>query len=133
MKNINLLIFCIISFYTFNSYASAINLTCKDKRTYGFRIDSPLPPEWGDKNFGNTWNIIYDGISDSAEIDGKKVVAVRGNGTVILIDYSANPNSQSLWSYAIHLKQKMVTAAQVNVYDLMGVGIKSRSVEFVCN
>ena len=112
--------------------ADPIDLTCTDKKTYGFRYDSPLTPSWGPETFDSTWKIQYDGSSDQAFIDGKPAMAIKGNGTVILIEYSANRNSQSLWSYAIHLQEQKVAAAQVNVYDLMGVGIKSRSVEFDC-
>ena len=127
--------FLLFSFLLSSSLASAnpIDLNCKDKRTFGYRYDSPLPPKWGDETFNTTWSIRYDGVSDRALIDNKPVMALKGNGTVILIEYSANQNSQSLWSYAIHLAEGRVTASQVNVYDMMGAGLKSRSVEMDCN
>ena len=129
-------IFSILSFAFMISVAGAspIELTCKDKRTVGFRDESSIKsgPEWGDENFYSSWSIKYDGISDQGYIDGKLVAAIKGNGTVILVDYSANQYSQSLWAWAIHLSQRKVTAARVNVYDLQGVGVKSGSVEFDC-
>ena len=112
--------------------ASPIDLTCNDKKVYGFREDSPMAAKWAGDSFGSSWRIQYDGFSDQALIDGKPVMAIKGNNTAILIEYSANSTSQSLWTYAIHLGDKNVAASQVNVYDLMGAGLKARTVEFSC-
>ena len=123
----------LITFFTsFSAMAEAINLTCSDARTYGYRFDAGLPEEWGEEKFNSTWIIKYDGKSETALIDGKEVLALPGSGTVILIDYTFNAQSQSRWSYAIHLSSRKVSASQVNVYDMMGAGVKARSVQFKC-
>lgn len=126
--------FLLLAFVIQSSIAIAnpIDLVCKDTKTHGFRHDGGLAPQWGDETFNSSWRIQYDGFSDQAIIDGKSVMAIKGNDTAILLEYSANQTSQSLWAYAIHLGTGKVTAAQVNVYDLMGAGVKSRNVEFSC-
>ena len=66
------------------------------------------------------------------EIDKKKVPAFFVNDTVIVLEYSTNGQSQSLWSYAINLKSSKIVGSQVNAYNVLGAGLKARSLELTC-
>ena len=115
--------------------AQIVNIQCESVKAIGYRESRNIPDEWSDEGGFNTgWNFSYDVAKDIAFLDGKKVFSFPGNGTVIIIEYSANQQSQSLWSYALHLATKRVTASQVNVYEtnITGEGLKSRSVQLSC-
>ena len=112
--------------------AAAIDMTCKSKKSIGFRNDIASKSEWSEEQFNDTWRIQYDGVSEEALVDGRAATAVKVNNTLILVRYDANETAQSVWSYAIFMPTKEMTASQVNVYDVMGVGLKSRIIEFVC-
>ncbi len=108
------------------------SFTCKDKRTFGFREDDGFAPTWGDEKFNSTWIFNYSGSGNSIQLDNKKVPAFFVNDTVIVLDYSTNGKSQSMWSYAINLKSSKVVGSQVNAYNVLGPGVKARSLEMTC-
>ena len=108
------------------------SFTCKDKRTYGFRDDAGFAPAWGDEKFNSTWTFNYSGSGDSIQLDNKKVPAFFVNDTVVVLEYSTNGKSQSMWSYAINLTSSKVVGSQVNAYNVLGAGVKARSVEMTC-
>ena len=109
------------------------SLTCKDKKTYGYRDDEGLTPSWSDEKFNSSWSFSYSGKGDLIQLDKKKVPAFFVNDTVIVLEYASNGMSQSIWVYAINLKSSKVVASQVNAYNVMGAGVKARSVELSCN
>lgn len=132
LKNFVLSFFLVfISSHAFaNKYPFSFN--CTDKRTYGFRDDAGMSPSWGDEKFNSSWSFKYSGSGDFIEIDKKKVPAFFVNDTVIVLEYSTNGQSQSLWSYAINLKSSKIVGSQVNAYNVLGAGLKARSLELTC-
>ena len=67
------------------------------------------------------------GSGEIALIDGKQHMAIVEEQNLIILEYSSNGQAQSLWSYAVNLKLREVTAAQVNSAVVFGMGsLKSR-------
>ena len=117
-----------------NAYANKypFSFTCKDKRTYGFRDDEGMAPSWGDEKFNSSWSFKYSGSGDLIQLEKKKVPAFFVNDTVVVLEYSTNGQSQSMWSYAINLKSSKIVGSQVNAYNVLGAGVKARSVQLTC-
>ena len=127
------------SFFSFTlSAAPAFKFQCNDVKTVAYRMDvasgKTISEGWGDESFGSTWNFEYDGVSKDVLIDGKPNLAIIGDDTVIILEFSNNGIAQSLWSYALHLKMNKVVATQVNAAEGLGMSvIKSRVVELRCS
>ena len=117
-----------------NAYANKFpfSFTCQDKRTYGFRDDAGMAPSWGDEKFNSSWSFKYSGSGDLIQLDKKKVPAFFVNDTVVVLEYSTNGQSQSMWSYAINLKSSKIVGSQVNAYNVLGAGVKARSLQLTC-
>ena len=125
------LIFLLISSQAFaNKYP--FSFTCNDKKAYGFRDDAGMSPSWGDEKFNSSWSFKYSGSGDLIQIDKKKVPAFFVNDTVVVLEYSTNGQSQSMWSYAINLKSSKIVGSQVNAYNVLGAGVKARSLQLTC-
>ena len=124
--------------WAFSAHAEAFNLQCKSKKSVGYRLDADLNgktlmDDWSDEgSFNSDWNFQYSGSGDAIIIDGEQHLAFLVNNTILAIEYAQNGMSQSLWSYAINLQNMEAVATQVNASNVMGPGIKGRTVSLSC-
>ena len=136
MKRLLITIF-VVCFSTSLS-AEPFQLTCKAKKGVGYRLDGDgaggiLNEGWTDEGaFNSAWNFVYPGSGDKLIIDGKESLAFYVNDTLIAIEYAENGVSQSMWSYAINLRNMEAVASQVNASNVMGASIKGRTVSLSC-
>lgn len=133
-----LLVFVSSPIWSYAEAAEAFSFVCDDERTVGFRdviaIDgSKISAGWHDDSFGDEWKFDYSGSGDKVKIDGKPFSASFTDDTAVVIEYYNTGVAQSVWVYAINLRTSMVVGAQVNAYNLLGAGVKTRSVEFSCD
>lgn len=130
----------ILSIVWINSaLAQPFELQCKAKKGVGYRLDADangvvLNEGWTDEgSFHSEWNFQYPGSGDVLFIDGKESLAFYVNDTLVAIEYAQNGMSQGLWSYAINLQNMEAVATQVNASNVMGPGIKGRTVSLSCS
>lgn len=121
------------------SAAEKFAFTCAPVDGYAFRSSEDIngkkmPDEWTKETGLPTIKISYPGSGEIALIDGKQHMAIVEEQNLIILEYSSNGQAQSLWSYAVNLKLREVTAAQVNSAVVFGMGsLKSRAVQLRCN
>ncbi|MGP1397358.1 MAG: hypothetical protein ACTS3R_17785 [Inquilinaceae bacterium] len=121
----------------------AFDASCTDVRTHGFRDETNIVGERRTKDwtvtemFNSTWTFRYrSGGVIVVEGRGIPIVATLP-GVIIAVDRAAGDFGASVWSYAINLHLKSITAAQVNGNVMIGetfkqVGVKSRVIELDC-
>ena len=119
--------------------AEMFNFTCSPVDGYAFRSGEDIsgkkmPDEWTKETGLPTIKISYPWSGEFALIDGKQHMAIVEEQNLIILEYSSNGQAQSLWSYAVNLKLREVTAAQVNSAVVFGMGsLKSRAIQLRCN
>jgi len=133
-------VFCVLA-VTVNQAGAAerFDLTCSPVDGYAFRSSEDIngrkmPDEWTKETGLPVIRISYPGSGEVALIDGKQNMAIVEDQNLIILEYSSNGQAQSLWSYAVNLKLREVTAAQVNSAVVFGMGsLKSRAIQLRCN
>ena len=110
---------------------------CDADGVHAYRHDTTMSgddmgAEWtsGEK-FAGKWRFTFDG--ERIEIDGEEAGLLFWDGNVLAATTGDSTDSSvSIWTYAINLDLEDIVAAQVNAYRVMGTGIKTRAVNFVC-
>jgi hypothetical protein len=130
----------VLSIFLVNpAFADGFHLNCKAKKGVGYRLDamndgSILMDEWSDEgSFNSDWNFVYPGTGDIIMVDGKESLLFYVNETIVATEYAQNGVSQSLWSYAINLKNMEAVASQVNASNVMGPSLKARTLSLNCS
>ena len=112
-----------------------------DVKTFRHTVDdsgTPVHHEWTDgEKFAGPWIFSYEG-GDRMMIDNRPAY-VTGDvrGVLVAVQPESTSVAAGIWTYAIHIPLRMITASQVHGYDDPGFPagsreIKARALSFRC-